>query len=109
MWCQCPSLEREVSGRRLGREDRSGSGGGVGGSPCRGWALSVSEYRAGLAAAGFRDISMTLTHEVGDGLYSAIVKATRPADAVAASTARGRVFLKVVASVRETDVAVARE
>jgi hypothetical protein len=52
---------------------------------------------------------MTLTHEVGDGLYSAIVKATRPADAVAASTARGRVFLKVVASVRETDVAVARE
>jgi hypothetical protein len=52
---------------------------------------------------------MTLTHEVGDGLYSAIVKATRPADTVAASTARGRVYLKVVASVRETDVAVARE
>jgi hypothetical protein len=31
---------------------------------------------------------VTLTHEVGDGLYRAIVKATGPTDAVAAATAR---------------------
>ena len=39
-----------------------------------------AEYEAGLAAAGFADISVTFTHQVGDGLHSAIIKATRPAD-----------------------------
>ncbi len=48
---------------------------------CIAGALSFAEYRDGLAAAGLRDISITPTHDVADGMVSAIVKATRPADA----------------------------
>jgi hypothetical protein len=36
-------------------------------------------------AAGFADISVSFTHQVGDGLHSAIIKATRPADTTAAA------------------------
>jgi arsenite methyltransferase len=43
-------------------------------------ALSKNEYEAGLTAAGFTDISVTFTHQVGDGLHSAIIKATKPVD-----------------------------
>jgi hypothetical protein len=46
-----------------------------------------AEYEDGLAAAGFADISVAFTHQVGDGLHSAIIKATRPADATATATA----------------------
>jgi arsenite methyltransferase len=45
---------------------------------CIAGALSKTEYREGLTAAGFTDVSVTFTHEVGDGLHSAIIKATRP-------------------------------
>jgi arsenite methyltransferase len=48
---------------------------------CIAGALSFSEFRAGLEAAGLTDISLTPTHAVGDGIVSAIVKATKPADA----------------------------
>ena len=41
-------------------------------------ALRVSEYTEGLCAAGFVDVSITLTHEVCDGVHSAIVKAAKP-------------------------------
>jgi arsenite methyltransferase len=41
-------------------------------------ALSFAEYRDGLAHAGFTTISITATHEVADGLHSAIVRAARP-------------------------------
>jgi arsenite methyltransferase len=44
---------------------------------CVAGALSVSEYEAGLTAAGFDDVSVTFTHEVADGLHGAIVKAVR--------------------------------
>ena len=40
-------------------------------------ALTVSEYTEGLRAAGFVDVSITFTHEVGDGVHSAIVKAVK--------------------------------
>jgi arsenite methyltransferase len=40
--------------------------------------LSFSEYRDGLAQAGFTDIAITPTHQVADGLHAAIVRATRP-------------------------------
>ena len=50
---------------------------------CIAGALSFSEFRAGLEAAGLTDISMTPTHDVADGMVSAIVKATRPIDATA--------------------------
>jgi hypothetical protein len=32
---------------------------------------------AGLEAAGFENVSVTLTHEVADGMHGAIVKATK--------------------------------
>jgi hypothetical protein len=46
---------------------------------CVAGALAKGEYEAGLAAAGFEDVSVTFTHEVGDGLHGAIVKAVKPA------------------------------
>ena len=47
---------------------------------CIAGALSRSEYEAGLAAAGFAEVSVAFTHQVGDGLHSAIIKATKPVD-----------------------------
>lgn len=41
-------------------------------------ALSVTEYRDGLESAGLEDVEVTLTHAVGDGINSAIVRARRP-------------------------------
>jgi arsenite methyltransferase len=41
-------------------------------------ALSFAEYRDGLAQAGFIAITITSTHEVADGLHSAILRAVRP-------------------------------
>jgi hypothetical protein len=52
---------------------------------CIAGALTKIEYEAQLTAAGFTDISVTFTHPVGDGLHSAIIKATRPADPAAAA------------------------
>jgi arsenite methyltransferase len=49
-------------------------GGQVG---CAGVA-SFAEYRTGLATAGFTAIAMTSTHEVADGVHSAIIRAARP-------------------------------
>jgi SAM-dependent methyltransferase len=51
-------------------------------SGCIAGALSFAEYRAGLAAVGLVDISIEPTHAVADGLHGAIIKATRPIDAV---------------------------
>ncbi len=45
---------------------------------CIAGALSMSEYEAGLLAAGLTDVSITPTHSVVEGMYSAIVKATKP-------------------------------
>ncbi|MGH3815490.1 MAG: arsenite methyltransferase [Pseudonocardiaceae bacterium] len=44
---------------------------------CIAGALSISEYRDGLAVAGFTDITITPTHEVADGMHSAIIRATK--------------------------------
>ncbi|MEU6281999.1 arsenite methyltransferase [Streptomyces sp. NPDC047028] len=52
---------------------------------CIAGALSFSEYRAGLEAAGFADVEITPTHSVADGMHSAIVRATKPAGASGAS------------------------
>ena len=48
---------------------------------CIAAALSVSEFRAGLEAVGLKDVSITPTHTVTDGMLSAIIRATKPADA----------------------------
>ncbi|WP_280381834.1 arsenite methyltransferase [Nocardia wallacei] len=45
---------------------------------CIAGALSFSEYREQLRAAGFTEIDITPTHSVADGMHSAIIKATRP-------------------------------
>jgi hypothetical protein len=55
---------------------------------CIAGALSFSEYRAGLASAGMSDVAITVSHEVGGGMFSALVKASKPAtgDASGAGT-----------------------
>jgi hypothetical protein len=44
---------------------------------CIAGALSIGEYEEGLRAAGLEDVTVTLTHQVADGMHSAIVKATK--------------------------------
>jgi arsenite methyltransferase len=66
-----------VAEDRLTPQDRAARGSHVG---CIAGALSESEYRAGLAAAGFEQIEIEFTHEVADGLHGAIVRAVRPVD-----------------------------
>jgi SAM-dependent methyltransferase len=73
-----------VAEDRLSPEDRAERGAWVG---CIGGALSRGEYEAGLAAAGFEQVSVVYTHQVGDGLHSVIIKATKPTDADALTTA----------------------
>jgi arsenite methyltransferase len=48
---------------------------------CIAGALSTSEFRAGLAAVGLTDVSITPTHGVAEGMVSAIIKATKPTTA----------------------------
>jgi arsenite methyltransferase len=55
--------------------DRAERGSHVG---CIAGALSISEYRDGLAAAGLADIEVELTHVVADGMHGAIVRAYKP-------------------------------
>jgi arsenite methyltransferase len=45
---------------------------------CIAGALSFGEYEADLRQAGFMDVRLTPTHEVADGIFSAIVRATKP-------------------------------
>ncbi|GMQ99011.1 MAG: methyltransferase domain-containing protein [Acidimicrobiia bacterium] len=46
---------------------------------CIAGALSFGEYRRGLADVGFTDISIEPTHNVTDGMHSAIIKASKAA------------------------------
>jgi len=45
---------------------------------CIAGAPSFTEYRDGLAQAGFTAITITPTHQVGDGVHAAIIRAVRP-------------------------------
>jgi arsenite methyltransferase len=45
---------------------------------CIAGALSFGEFAEGLVAAGLGDVSLTATHAAAPGIYSAIVKATKP-------------------------------
>jgi ubiquinone/menaquinone biosynthesis C-methylase UbiE len=63
-----------VAEDRLAPAERAERGGFVG---CIAGALSVSEYRDGLTAAGFADVQVVFTHEVADGLHGAIIRAHR--------------------------------
>ena len=55
-------------------EQRAERGSYVG---CIAGALTFAEYRAGLEAAGFEGVSVTPTHQVAEGMHSAIVRAVR--------------------------------
>ena len=46
---------------------------------CIAGALSVSEFADGLREVGLTDVSVTPTHDAAPGMYSAIVRATKPA------------------------------
>jgi len=66
-----------VAEDRLTADERAERGSYAG---CIAGALSFSEYRKGLEAAGLTDVSITPTHDVGDGMVSAIIKANRPVE-----------------------------
>ena len=89
-----PSVFREIArvlrpGGRMGVTDivaedhltpaeRAERGSYVG---CIAGALSMAEFRSGLEAVGLTEISLTPTHNVADGMVSAIVKASKPLNA----------------------------
>ena len=64
-----------VADDHLDAAERAERGSYVG---CIAGALSIAEYLDGLAAAGFIDIAVTPTHQVADGMHSAIITAHKP-------------------------------
>jgi SAM-dependent methyltransferase len=56
---------------------------------CIAGALTFSEFRAGLEAVGLAGVSLTVSHQVADGMYSAIVKATKPVAGAAEGAVEG--------------------
>ncbi|PZH01472.1 arsenite S-adenosylmethyltransferase [Streptomyces sp. NTH33] len=64
-----------VADDALAPEQRAERGDYVG---CIAGALSFTEYRTGLEAAGFTDVEITPTHQVADGMHSALVRAVKP-------------------------------
>jgi hypothetical protein len=54
--------------------------------------LSRGDYEAGLAAAGFEQVSVAFTHQIGDGQHSTIIKATKPTGAGSATSATTPVY-----------------
>ncbi|HSI97798.1 MAG TPA: arsenite methyltransferase [Gaiellaceae bacterium] len=65
-----------VAEDRLSPDERAERGSFVG---CIAGALSESEYRDGLEAAGLVDVEVERTHAVADGMHGAIVRARKPA------------------------------
>jgi len=68
-----------VAEDRLSHAERAERGSFVG---CVAGALSETEYRAGLAAAGLDDVEVRFTHRVADGMHGAIVRAVKPGSAI---------------------------
>ena len=64
-----------VASNELTPGERAERGSFVG---CIAGALSFAEYEEGLRRSGFEDITVTPTHEVADGMFGAIVRATKP-------------------------------
>jgi SAM-dependent methyltransferase len=79
------SITDVVAEDHLSPADRAERGAGLG---CTAGALSRGEYEAGLTAAGFEQVSVAFTHQVGDGLHSASIKAIKPTVARSATAAR---------------------
>ena len=64
-----------VAEDRLSSADRAERGSHVG---CIAGALSVAEYRDGLATVGLVDVEVEFTHAVADGMHGAMVRARKP-------------------------------
>lgn len=64
-----------VAANELTPEQRAERGSFVG---CIAGALSFDEYQRELARAGFEEISVAPTHEVTEGMFSAIIRARKP-------------------------------
>lgn len=64
-----------VAEDRLSASERAERGSYVG---CIAGALSMSEFRDGLAAVGLTDVDLVPTHAVADGLHSTIIRARKP-------------------------------
>lgn len=64
-----------VAEDHLTPEQRAERGSQVG---CIAGALSTTEYLDGLTKAGFINVTVIFTHEVADGMHSAIIQATKP-------------------------------
>jgi SAM-dependent methyltransferase len=64
-----------VAEDRLSPAERAERGSYAG---CIAGALSITEFRVGLEAAGLTDVAIQPTHAVADGIVSAIIRATRP-------------------------------
>jgi len=67
-----------VAANDLTPEQRAARGSFVG---CIAGALSIEEFERGLHDAGFIDVQIQVTHDVADGMHSAIVRAVKPASA----------------------------
>jgi SAM-dependent methyltransferase len=67
-----------VADDSLSAEERAARGTYTG---CIAGALTFSEYRTGLEAAGLEDISLTVSHQAADRMYSVIIKARKGAGA----------------------------
>jgi ubiquinone/menaquinone biosynthesis C-methylase UbiE len=63
-----------VASNELTPEERAERGSYVG---CIAGALSFEEYERGLAEAGFEKVELTVTHDVAQGMHSAIVRGTK--------------------------------
>jgi arsenite methyltransferase len=64
-----------VAEDHLSMQARAERGSDVG---CIAGALSRQEYLDGLASAGFNSVTVRFTHQVADGMHSAIIQATKP-------------------------------
>ncbi|MEX2274294.1 MAG: arsenite methyltransferase, partial [Actinomycetota bacterium] len=65
-----------VAANHLTPQQRAERGSFVG---CIAGALSIEEFERGLHDAGFVDVQIQVTHDVADGMHSAIVRAVKPA------------------------------
>jgi len=64
-----------VAANELTPANRAERGNYVG---CIAGALSFAEYEEGLRAAGFESVAIEPSHQVADGLFSAIIRARKP-------------------------------
>jgi SAM-dependent methyltransferase len=77
-----------VADDALSATERAQRGSFVG---CIAGALSFGEYRSGLESVGLTEITLTPTHDVANGMVSAIIKATKPTDGVHGTPGAGSV------------------